>query len=150
VGMYSTVGAGRDVEHNLDAIPKNSRQIRDYGKKKKSPTIRRHYNTIAKGYANLEFKLAAKNDEIDALNAEVAKLTKTRKRKTTPNLNMNFILLSEAFAGDKKAPEKQTVVEDPVVEEDDEEDDDDDNDDDDNAPVRRTKSGRAIKEPRMY
>jgi hypothetical protein len=142
------------IEHDLDATPKTSRRVRDYGKNK-SPTTRRHYNTIAKGYANLEFELAAKNDEINVLKAEVARLTKTRKRRAIPNPNKKFIPLSEGLAGENQAPEKQEVVEQPIVEEDDEEDDnkDDENDDneyEDDAPVRRTRSGRAIKKPRMY
>jgi hypothetical protein len=74
-------------------------------------------------------------------------LTKTRKRRAIPNPNKKFILLPEAFAGDNQASENQRVVEDPVVEE---EDDDDDNEGEDNAPVRRSRSGRAIKKPRIY
>jgi nitroimidazol reductase NimA-like FMN-containing flavoprotein (pyridoxamine 5'-phosphate oxidase superfamily) len=68
------------IEHDPEVTPKTSRQVRDYGKNK-SPTTRRYYSVIAKGYANLEFELAAKNDRIAALEAEVERLTKTKKTK---------------------------------------------------------------------
>jgi hypothetical protein len=41
-----------ETGYDLEATPKNSRQIWDYGKGK-SPTTRRYYNTIAKGYETL-------------------------------------------------------------------------------------------------
>jgi hypothetical protein len=66
------------INHNPEVTSKTSRQVRDYGKGK-SPTTRRYYNIIAKGYANLEFELTTKNDKIAALEAEVARLTKTKK-----------------------------------------------------------------------
>jgi hypothetical protein len=85
-----------EVEYDSKVIPKTSRQVRDFGKNK-SPTIRRRYNTIAKGYTNLEFELAIKNDRIAAFEAEITRLTKTRKRKAIPNPNKRFMLLSEAL-----------------------------------------------------
>jgi hypothetical protein len=66
------------MEHDPEVTPKTSRQVRDYGKNR-SPTTRLYYNTIAKGYAQLEFELTAKNDRIAALEAEVTRLTKKRK-----------------------------------------------------------------------
>jgi hypothetical protein len=54
---------GPAIEHDPEVTPKTSRQVRDYGKNK-SPTTRSHYNTIAKGYTQLEFKPATKNDRI--------------------------------------------------------------------------------------
>jgi hypothetical protein len=91
------------MEHDPEVTPKTSRQVRDYGKNKK-PTTRHHYNTIAKGYAQLEFELAAKNDRIAALEAEVTKLTKKRKRRAIPNPNKKFMLMTEALAaGDPNA-----------------------------------------------
>jgi hypothetical protein len=83
---------GPAVEHDPQVTPKTSRQVRDYGKNK-SPTTRRHYNTIAKGYAQLEFELATKNDRIAALEAEAARLEKKRKRKAIPNPNKRFVLM---------------------------------------------------------
>jgi hypothetical protein len=50
------------TEHNREVTPKTSRQVRNYGKNK-SPTTRRHYNVITKGYARLEFELTTKNDK---------------------------------------------------------------------------------------
>jgi hypothetical protein len=78
-----------EMEHYPEVTPKTSRQVRDYGKNK-SPTTRRYYNTIAKGYAQLEFELAAKNDRIAALEAEVTRLTKKRKRRAIQNPNNKF------------------------------------------------------------
>jgi hypothetical protein len=89
-----------EVEYNLTVTLKTSRQIRDFGKKK-SPTTHRHYNTIAKGYSNLESELATKIDRIAAVEAEVAKLIKTRKRKAIPNPNKSFVLLSEALSSNE-------------------------------------------------
>jgi hypothetical protein len=74
-----------EVEYDSKVTPKTSRKIRNFGKNK-SLTIRRRYNTIAKGYANLEFELTTKNDRIAALEAKVAKLTKTRRRKLEKNM----------------------------------------------------------------
>jgi hypothetical protein len=71
---------GPAIEHDPEVTPKTSRQVRDYGKNK-SPTTRRHYNTIAKGYTKLEFELATKNDRIAALEAEVARLKKKKEIK---------------------------------------------------------------------
>jgi hypothetical protein len=68
------------IEHDPEVTPKTSRQVRDYGKNK-SRTTRRYYDVIAKCYANSEFELAANNDRIAALEAEVERLTKTKKTK---------------------------------------------------------------------
>jgi hypothetical protein len=105
------------IEHDPEVTPKTSRQVRDYGKNK-SPTTRRYYNVIAKGYANLEFELAAKNDRIAALEAEVERLTKTKKRKAIPNPNNRFIRLSEALAANEPIPESWDAIAAPGAEND--------------------------------
>jgi hypothetical protein len=104
------------IDYNPEVTPKTSRQVRDYSKGK-SPTTRRYYNTVAKGYANLEFELATKNDKIAALEAEVARLTKTRKRKAIPNPNKQSMLLSEALASNAPIPADGNAIEDAGVEE---------------------------------
>jgi hypothetical protein len=101
--------------YNSKVTPKNSRQIRNYGKNK-SPSTYRRYNTIAKGYTNLEIELATKNNKIAALEAEVAKLTQARKRKTIPTPNKRFMLLSKVLAANNPVPVNGEAIEDPGVE----------------------------------
>jgi hypothetical protein len=98
-----------ETEYDSEVTPKNSRQVRDYGKNRR-PNTRRRYQTIAKGYANLEFELATKNDKIAAFEAEVARLTKTWKRKVIPNPNKWFVLLSEALASDQPITENGEAI----------------------------------------
>jgi hypothetical protein len=140
-----------EIGYDLQATPKNSRQIRDYGKGK-SPTTRRYFNTIAKGYEALEFELATKNDKIAALEAEVARLTKTRKRRAISNPNKKFMLMGEAIAAGKPNAENGNPINEPVVDEEGEEpgidDDDDENEDEIDAQIKYTRSGRAIKKNR--
>jgi uncharacterized small protein (DUF1192 family) len=128
----------------------------DYGKNK-SPSIRRRHHIIAKGYENLEFELATKNDRIAALEAEVARLQKTRKRKAIPNPNKRFILLSEALASNEPIPEDGKPIEAPGVEEEDSEEviedeiivEVDESAEESEAPVHHTRSGRAIRNLRI-
>jgi hypothetical protein len=100
----------------------------------KSPTIRRRYGVIAKGFAQLEFQLSTKDGKIAALKAEVARLTKTRKRKAIPNPNKRFMLLWNALAnGESVVKDENSIaplaVEEPVEEVEDDDENDDDADD---------------------
>jgi hypothetical protein len=97
----------------------------------KSPTTRRRYGVIAKGFAQLEFQLSTKDAKIAALEAEVAKLAKTRKIKAIPNPNKRFMLLGDALANGESAVENENTIAPPVVEELVEEVEDDDEDEDD-------------------
>jgi hypothetical protein len=138
--------------YDSKVIPKNSRQVRDYGKNK-SPSTHRHYNTIAKGYANLEIELATKNDKITALEAEIVRLTQTRKRKAIPNPNKRFMLLSEALAANNPVPANGEAVEDPGVEEEvvevDEAIENDEAEESEEEPTtHQTRSGRSFKRTR--
>jgi hypothetical protein len=140
------------IEYDSEVTPKTSRDVRDYGKNK-SPSTRRRYNTISKGYAKLEFELASKNDKIAALEAEVARLPKTRKRKAIPNPNKKFILLSKALASNKSIAENRRAIDDDGGEEDDEKDvikdeivvENEDEEEEFEAPMHRTKSGKLFK-----
>jgi hypothetical protein len=131
------------MTHRLHQKPAARPEIT--AKKKKSPTTRRYYNTIATGYAQLEFELAAKNDRIAALEAEVTRLTEKRKRRAIPNPNKTFMLMAEALAAGDPDAENQDPIEQAIVaeqggEEDKEGDDDDEDDEDDNeaiAPICR-------------
>jgi hypothetical protein len=140
-----------ETGYDLEATSKNSRQIWDYGKGK-SPTTRRYYNTIAKGYEVLEFELANKNDKIAALEAEVARLTKTRKRRAVPNPNKKSMLVGEAIVAGQPNAENGDPINEPVVDEEGEEpgidDDDDENEDEIEALITYTRSLCAIKNPR--
>jgi hypothetical protein len=142
---------GPAIEHDPEVTPKTSRQVRDYGKNK-SPTTRRRYNTIAKGYVQLEFELATKNNRIAALEAEVARLDKKRKRKAIPNPNKRFMLMGEAIAAGEPNAENPDLNNEPVVEEEGEEEvnegiDEDNENDEIEAPIRYTRPGRSIKRP---
>jgi hypothetical protein len=144
-----------DSEVNLKPAVKSEITV------KKSPGTHRRYHTISKGYENLEFELATKNDRIAALEAEVAKLQKTRKRKAIPNPNKRFILLSEALASNEPITEDGEPIEAPGVEEEDSEEDSeeviedeimvevDESAEESEAPVHHTRSGRAIKKPHI-
>jgi hypothetical protein len=143
------------IEYDSEVIPKTSRNVRDYGKNK-SPSTRRRYNTISKGYAKLEFELASKNDKIAAFEAEVARLSKTRKRKAIPNPNKRFILLSEALASNESIAENRRAVDDDGGEEDDEEDviedeilvENKDEEEEFEAAMHRIKSSKSFKKHR--
>jgi hypothetical protein len=133
-----------ETGYDLEATLKNSRQIRGYGKGK-SPTTRRYYNTIAKGYEALEFELATKNDKIAALEVEVAGLTKTRKQRAIPNPNKKFMLMGEAIAAGQPNAENGNPMNQPVVDEEGEEpgiddDDDDESEDEIEALITYTRS----------
>src|SRR5580700_8256847 len=73
-----------------DDTPKTSRQIRDLGKNK-TPTTRRRYAIIAKGFESQEQVLAAHTIKIANLEEEVARLKRGRKRRAIPNPNKRFM-----------------------------------------------------------
>jgi hypothetical protein len=104
----------------------------------------------------LEFELITKNDRIAALEAEVARLTETRKRRAIPNPNQRFMRVSEALASGQPAPENWDNLQAPgveeegieVVENDENEDEEDEEDEDPELLVRCNRSGRAVKRVR--
>jgi len=93
-----------------DDTPKTSRQIRDLGKSK-SPSTRRRYTVIAKGFEAQEQVLV---EHATSLEEEVSRLKKRKKRKVIPNPNRWFISLSEALATSK---EVSTIVDSNLLEE---------------------------------
>jgi hypothetical protein len=141
-----------EIGYDLEATPKNSRKIRDYGKGK-SPTTRVYYKTIAKGYEALEFELATKNDKIAALEAEVARLTKPRKRKAIPNPNKKFMLMGEAIAAEKPNAENGNPINEPVIDEEGEKpginDDEDENKNEIEALIHTLDPGAQLKPPQL-
>jgi hypothetical protein len=140
--------------YNSEVTLKTSRNVRDMGINK-SPTIRRRYGVIAKGFAQLEFQLSTKNANIAASEAEVARLTKTRKRKSIPNPNKRFMLLGDVLANGESVVENEDAiaplaVEEPVEEVEDDDENDDDADDEEIPLMHYSRLRRAVKRPCRY
>jgi hypothetical protein len=87
-----------------DDTPKTSHQVRDLGKNK-SPSTRRRYAVIARGFEAQEQVNAEHASRIASLEEEVARLKRGKKRKTIPNPNRRFMTLSETLAMGEAIPE---------------------------------------------
>jgi hypothetical protein len=96
-----------------DDTPKTSRQIRDLGKNK-TPTTRRRYAIIAKGFGAQEQAIAAHTIRINSLEEEVVYLKRGKKRRAIPNPNRRFISLGEALVQGEAIPEIGAQIE-PIV-----------------------------------
>ncbi|KAM5529670.1 transposase [Fusarium oxysporum f. sp. phaseoli] len=144
----------RDGQVDSDNTPKTSRHIRDLGKNK-SPSTRRRYSVISKGFEAQESKIASLSTRIASLEEEVGRLSRGKKRKAIPNPNKKFISLAEALAaGDtisepNEAIEGADVVED-VIEVGGIEKDERSNSGKEELGVVRTRTGREVKRPRKY
>jgi hypothetical protein len=143
-----------EIGYDSEVTPKTSRNVLNM-EINKSTTTRRRYGVIAKGFAQLEFQLSTKDVKIAALEAEVARLTKTRKRKAITNPNKRFMLLGDAIANGESAVENENaiapLVVEELVEEVEDDDEDEDNADDEELPLMHySKSGRAVKRPCRY
>jgi len=92
-----------------DDTPQNSRQIRDLAKYR-TPTTRRRYGLIAKGFEVKEQRLVAYQARIASLEEEVARLKRGRKKRAIPNPNRRFMTLAEALVADEAAPEATPKV----------------------------------------
>ncbi|RKK07392.1 hypothetical protein BFJ65_g17598 [Fusarium oxysporum f. sp. cepae] len=109
----------RDGQVDSDNTPKTSRHIRDLGKNK-SPSTRRRYSVISKGFEAQESKIAFLSTRIASLEEEVGRLSRGKKRKAIPNPKKKFMRLAEALAaGDtilepNEAIERANVVEDVI------------------------------------
>jgi len=135
-----------------DDIPKTSRHIRDLGRNK-TPTTRRRYTIIAKGFEAQEQILAAHSIKIASLEEEVARLKRRKKRRAIPNPNRRFISLSEALAQGKPIPDIRAQKEPIVVDSEESEGVESEaslreNSGEYELPQRVTKRGRIIKKPR--
>ncbi|XP_044714703.1 tc5 transposase DNA-binding domain-containing protein [Hirsutella rhossiliensis] len=86
-----------------DDTPRNSRQIRDFGKNK-TPGTRRRYAVIARGFEAQEQTLAEHSNRIAKLEEEVARLQRGKKRRA-PNPNRRFMTLSEALVAEEAIPQ---------------------------------------------
>ena len=87
-----------------DDTPRTSRHIRDIGKNK-TPSTRRRFAVIAKGFEAQEQTLAEHSTRIAKLEEEVARLQRGKKRKAIPNPNRRFMTLSETLAAKEAIPQ---------------------------------------------
>ena len=101
-----------------DDTPKHSRHIRDLGKNK-SPSTRRQYAIIAKGFEAQEQALAEQASKIASLEEDISKLKRGKKRKAVPNPNRRFMEVDKILDSDKEVVEAN--LEEGVVESEEEE-----------------------------
>ncbi|KAM5517601.1 transposase [Fusarium oxysporum f. sp. phaseoli] len=143
-----------DGQRDSDNTPKTSRHIRDLGKNK-SPSTRRRYSVISRGFEAQESKIASLSSRVASLEEEVGRLSRGKKRKAIPNPNRKFMTLAEALVvGNNisepgQAAEEIEAVED-VIEVGGVEEDEGSNSEAEELLVVRTRAGRAVKRPREY
>ncbi|KAH7465234.1 hypothetical protein FOMA001_g17173 [Fusarium oxysporum f. sp. matthiolae] len=144
----------RDGQVDSDNTPKTSRHIRDMGKNK-SPSTRRRYSVISKGFEAQESKIASLSTRIASLEEEVGRLSRGKKRKAIPNPNKRFMTLAEALVTGEtiseanEAIEEADAVED-VIEVGGMEEVESSNSEEEELGVVRTRAGREVKIPRKY
>ncbi|KAF5263353.1 hypothetical protein FOXYS1_5900 [Fusarium oxysporum] len=144
----------RDGQVDSDNTPKTSRHIRDLGKNK-SPSTRRRYSVISRGFEAQESKIASLSTRIASLEEEVSRLSRGKKRKAIPNPNKRFITLAEALvAGETISGANQEIKEADAVEDVIEvggiEEVKSSNSEGEELAVVRTRAGREVKIPRIY
>jgi hypothetical protein len=144
----------RDGQVDSDNTPKTSRHIRDLGKNK-SPSTRRRYSVISRGFEAQESKIASLSTRIASLEEEVGRLSRGKKRKAIPNPNKKYMTLEETLAaGDtilepNEAIEGAGIVED-VIEVGGMEKDERSYSGKEDLGVVCTRTGREVKRPRKY
>ncbi|KAJ3454646.1 hypothetical protein MRS44_013246 [Fusarium solani] len=143
-----------DGQRNSDNTPKTSCHIRDLGKNK-SPSTRRRYSVISKGFEAQESKIASLSARITSLEEEVGRLSRGKRRKAIPNPNKKFMTLAEALVTGEtisepnQAIEQTRVVED-MIEVGGMQEDGSSNPEAEELPVVCTRTGREVKRPRKY
>ncbi|KAJ0132088.1 hypothetical protein HZ326_24823 [Fusarium oxysporum f. sp. albedinis] len=143
-----------DGQRDSDNTPKTSRYIRDLGKNK-SPSTRRRYSVISRGFEAQESKIASLSSRVASLEEEVGRLSRGKKREAIPNPNRKFMTLAEALvvgntiSEPDQAAEEIEAVED-VIEVGGVEEDEGSNSEAEELLVVRTRAGRAVKRPREY
>ncbi|ENH66576.1 hypothetical protein FOC1_g10000933 [Fusarium oxysporum f. sp. cubense race 1] len=131
-----------------------TRHIRDLGKNK-SPSTRRRYSVISRGFEAQESKIASLGTRIASLEEEVGRLSRGKKRKAIPNPNKRFMTLAEALVAGgaisepNEAIERADAVED-VIEVGGMEEDERSNSEEEELTVVRTRAGREVRIPRKY
>jgi hypothetical protein len=144
----------RDRQTDSDNTLKTSRHIRDLGKNK-SPSTRRRYSVISRGFEAQELKIASLSSRVASLKEEVRQLSRGKKRKAITNPNRKFMTLAEALVtGNTISEPNQANTETEAVEEVIEvggvEEIESSNSEAEELPVARTRAGRAVKRPREY
>jgi DDE superfamily endonuclease len=84
------------VEYDPNSTPKASRHVRDLGIAK-SPTTRRQFGLVAKGFAAMEMENVLLKARIASLEEEVERKTRSRKRKALHNPTKRFETIGTAF-----------------------------------------------------
>ncbi|KAG6989101.1 Pogo transposable element with ZNF domain [Fusarium oxysporum f. sp. conglutinans] len=144
----------RDGQVDSDHTPTTSRHIRDLGKNK-SPSTRRRYSVISRGFEAQESKIASLGTRIASLEKEVGRLSRGKKRKAIPNPNKRFMTLAEALVAGgaisepNEAIERADAVED-VIEVGGMEEDERSNLEEEELTVVHTRAGREVRIPRKY
>ncbi|KAL9567450.1 hypothetical protein ACKAV7_008400 [Fusarium commune] len=100
----------RDGQVDSDHTPTTSRHIRDLGKNK-SPSTRRRYFVISRGFEAQESKIASLGTRIASLEEEVGRLSRGKKRKAIPNPNKRFMTLAEALVACNVISEPNEAIE---------------------------------------
>jgi len=144
----------RDEQLDSDNTPKTSRHIRDLGKNK-SPSTRRRYSVISKGFEAQESKIASLSTRIASLEEEVGRLSRGKKRRAIPNPNKKFMTLVEALVTGETIPEliqanEETGAVEDVIEVGGMQEDESLNSEAKELLIVRTRSGREVKRPRKY
>ncbi|RKK07497.1 hypothetical protein BFJ65_g17703 [Fusarium oxysporum f. sp. cepae] len=144
----------RDGQVDSDHTPTTSRHIRDLGKNK-SPSTRRRYSVISRGFEAQESKIASLGSRIASLEEEVGRLSRGKKRKAIPNPNKRFMTLAEtlvaggAISEPNEAIERADAVED-VIEVGGMEEDERSNSEEEELTVVRTRAGHEVRIPQKY
>ncbi|CAG7554323.1 unnamed protein product [Fusarium equiseti] len=144
----------RDGQVDSDHTPTTSRHIRDLGKNK-SPSTRRRYSVISRGFKAQESKIASLSTRIASLEEEVGRLSRGKKRKAIPNPNKRFMTLAEVLmAGDTISEPNETIeradaIED-VIEVGGMVEDERSNSEEEELTVVRTRAGREVRRAREY
>ncbi|KAJ9413287.1 transcriptional activator of glycolytic enzymes-domain-containing protein [Fusarium oxysporum] len=147
--------AGRGIPgFSNNNTPKTSCHIRDLGKNK-TPSTRRRYSVISKGFEAQESKIASLSTRVASLEEEVGRLSRGKKRKAIPNPNRRFMTLAEALVADNNIYEPnqataETEAAEDVIEVGGVEEDESTNSEAEELPVARTRAGRAVKRSRGY
>jgi hypothetical protein len=140
-----------------DNTPKCSRHIRDLGKGK-TPTTRRQYTVIARGFEAQEIVIASHASRITSLEEEVDRLKRGKKRRAIPNPNRRFMQLAEILAKGEAIPKATGSKKKPLVVESESEEEEGVSEAEtaseievrakSDSPLRTTRSGRIVKKPR--
>ncbi|KAM5528489.1 transposase [Fusarium oxysporum f. sp. phaseoli] len=144
----------RDGQVDSDHTPTTSRHIRDLAKNK-SPSTRRRYSVISRGFEAQELKIASLSTRIASLEEEVSRLSRGKKRKAIPGPNKRLMTLAESLVTGEtiskvnEAIEEADAVED-VIEMGGMEEDERSNSGMEELGVVRTRAGREVKKPRKY